>query len=154
MEVNIRSSVLKIAELMLSHPGGIEFSFIRQGAEFLALFEDLTFSENLPNFVELKKELFLMVAEDLAMGGVALKTSSIGLKYTNNEIKTFISPFGSTDSGNVVFSITIRQVAAFKNWRKVEVIEFSSDQLNSAIYYLAHELSKIEARIRRDSRAI
>ncbi len=154
MEVDIRNSVLKLADLMLSQPGSIEFTYIRQGAEFLALFEDLSFSETLPNLIELKKELFLMVAEDLAMGGMALKTSSIGLKYSNHEIKTFISPFGSSDSGNVVFSITIRQVAAFKNWRKVEEIEFTNEQLNAGIYYLTHELSKVEARIRRDAKAV
>jgi hypothetical protein len=149
MDIDIRGSVLKLAELMVNQPGTIEYSLVQKGSEFLAVFEDLNFSEKFKNLADLKKELFLMAAEDLAMGAIAFKTSSIGLQYANNQIRTFISPFGSTESGNVVVSIVIRQVAAFKNWRKVEEIEFPNDELNAGIYYLAHEISKLDSRQKR-----
>lgn len=142
MEIDIRNSVFELAHLMNAKPYLIETGLVNAGAAFLGLYEDENFGDRFQNLTDLKTELFLTVCEDLAMGAVALKTSAIGLQFVNGSIRTFMTPYGSLDGANVLFSISIRKVAAFKNWRNVSEIDFQPAELHSGIYFITHCLAE------------
>jgi hypothetical protein len=143
MKIDITSSSFELAKLIQQDPKLIERDLLNHGSEILALFEDSNFSDSFQNFRQLKQELFKMALEDLAMGAITLKTSTIGLSFKDNKIKTFITPFGSMPQGNVMFSISLKNVVAFKRWRDGLETEMPQDELNAALYRVIVALSKV-----------
>lgn len=143
MKIDIKSSALELAQLIKQDPKLIEKDLYSQGQELLALFQDSNFTDGFQNFKELKKELFLSVLEDLGMGAITLKTSSFGLIFRDGKVKTFISPLGVQPQGNVMFSISLKNVAAFKNWRNGEQGELPDEELHAAVYRMTVALAEV-----------
>lgn len=142
-QIDITGSSLELARMIQQDPSLIEKELLSHGSELISLFEDGNFSDSFQNFKQLKQELFKMVLEDLAMGAMTLKTSTIGLSFKNNKVKTFISPFGSMPEGNVMFSISLKHIVAFKRWRSGEEAEMPQEELNAALYKVIVALSKV-----------
>lgn len=143
MPANIRESSLQLADLMKQKPQEIERPLVNEGTELIALFEDENFGDRMQNLRELKQELFLAAIDDLAFGAKTLKSSQMGLSFQNGKIKTFITPLGKTTNGNIVASISLKNAAAFKKWRNGSEEEIPQEHLNTAIYKLIYELSRI-----------
>ncbi len=143
MKVDIKASSLELAQILKDNPAMIEKDLFEQGHELVAFFEDSNFSDQFQNFREMKKELLSMVLEDLAMGAITLKTSNVGLTFLNGKVRTFITPFGSPQSGNLMMSVSLKNVVAFKNWRSGTDQEIDQEHLNAAIYRVVVALSKV-----------
>ena len=141
MKIDIYGSVKELATLIKQDKSLLEKDLYQQGNTMLALYQDANFTDSFQNFKELKIELFRMAVEDLAMGGMTLRTSVIGLAFQNNKVKTYIAPFGVNPQGNVMFSM--RDMAAFKNWREGDGNEIPQEVLNAGIYRITVALSEL-----------
>lgn len=143
MKVDIKGSSLELAQLFKDNTSLIEKPLLDQGNELVAFFEDTNFSDSFQNYRELKIDLLTMVLEDLAMGAITLKSSQVGLTFQNGKVKTFITPFGKTQGGNLMMSIALKNVAAFQHWRSGTQAEIEQEHLNAAIYRVVVALSKV-----------
>ncbi len=143
MKVDIKGSSLELAQLIKKDPALVEKELVQQGNELLAFFEDPNFSESFQNYRELKKELLTTVLEDLAMGAITLKTSTLGLTFLNGKVKTFIAPFGAPSSGNLMMSVSLKNVVAFQKWRTGTQTEIEQEHLHAAIYRVVVALAKV-----------
>jgi hypothetical protein len=143
MKVDIKGSSLQLAELIKQDPSLVEKSLLEQGHELVAFFEDSNFSDSFQNYLQLKRELLTMVLEDLAMGAITLKSSLVGLTFSNGKIKTFITPFGKTHGGNLMMSVSLKNVVAFQKWRSGGQAEIDQEHLNAAIYRVVVALAKV-----------
>lgn len=143
MDVDIKGSSIELATLIKGNPSLIEKSLFDKGNELVAFFEDSNFSNHFQNFKELKRELFCLSLEDLAMGGTTLRCSVMGLSFKDGKVKTFITPFGIQPQGNVMCSLSLKQAVAFKKWRDGEIQEIPQDDLNAALYRIIVALSGV-----------
>ena len=110
----------------------------------VGVFSDPNFStRGFSNLKKQKTEILQQALEDIASGVMVLRSSVMGLQFHQNKILNFISPLGTPPEGQVVFSVSWKDIAAFKNWRSGEGDEVSQDSINSAIYFLAAELSRL-----------
>jgi hypothetical protein len=143
MKDDIKSSSLEMAQMFKQNPGLIEKPLFEAGHELLGIFEDTGFTHQFQNYHQMKIELLTMALEDLAMGAVTLKASQIGLTFQNGKVKTFIAPFGTSYGGNLMMSVSLKNVVAFKKWRSGDQGELEQEHLNAAIYRLIVALSKV-----------
>ncbi len=143
MKIDIKGTSLELAQLIKQDPKLIEKDLLQRGLEILALFQDSNFSDSFQNFKELKQDLYLTVLEDLAMGGMTLRTSVMGLSFRDGKVKTFITPHGMPPQGNVMYSVSLKNIAAFKNWRSDDGSEIPEEDLNAAIYRMVVALSEV-----------
>jgi len=142
MKVDISGSSKELAALIKEDPSLIERELLNQGNEYIAIYEDRNFTNGFQNLKEMKRELFTMVLEDIGMGAVTLKTSVVGLTFSGNKVKTYISPFGTNPQGNVMFSVSLKNVVAFRNWRN-GTEDLPQDELNAALYKVVVALSEV-----------
>jgi len=143
MKVDIKGSSLELAQMIKQDPSLVEKELLNLGNELVGFFEDSNFSNGFQNYQQLKIELMNMVLEDLAMGAITLKTSHIGLTFQNGKIKTFITPFGVPPSGNLMMSISLKNVVAFQKWRSGVQGDIDQEHLNAAIYRVIVSLAKV-----------
>lgn len=142
-EINILKSTTELAEIMKSNPSFIEKNELGIGQDLLSLFQDDNFTDSFQNLKTLKREVLLSVAEDISTGGQSLKDFSFGVSFRNGKLETYKAPFGRPPEGSVVFSISQKNRAAFKNWRSQGEEDLSQEAINSTIYFLATALSKL-----------
>ena len=135
-QVDVIKSAEELATIMKEDPNFIEKPLIQKGDELLGIFSDDSFRGSFKNFDKMKIEAIKIAIEDLSMGGTSLISSTIGLTFKNNKIQTYIVPFGTMASGNVMYSISLKDRAAFKNWRQKGEFEIPQEDLNVAIYRL------------------
>ena len=141
---SLLETAMKLSELMKQYPQNIEKPLVQKGENVVGVFADPNFSTR--GFADLKKqkaEIIQQALEDIASGVLILRTSMIGLQFLNNKILNFITPHGTAPEGQVVYSVNWKDVAAFKNWRNGEGDDVSQESINSAIYSLAAELSRL-----------
>lgn len=143
MKVDIKNSSLELAAILKEDSKLIERDMLQRGNELIALYQDANFGDGFQNFRELKRDLFCAALEDLAMGGITLRTSAMGLTFREGKVKTYISPLGVQPPGNVMFSISLKNVAAFMSWRSDDGAEFPQEELNATIYRLVVALSEV-----------
>lgn len=143
MRIDIKGSSLELAGYIKQDPRLIERDLFHHGNEMLAFFFDSNFTDGFQNFKELKKDLFLTVVEDLAMGGQTLRHSLIGLTFRDGKVKTFITPLGTHPPGNVMCSISLKNVAAFQKWRRDDGAEIPQEELNAAMYRVVIALAEV-----------
>lgn len=135
-KVDVLRSSEELAQIMKKDPSFIEKDLIQQGDQILGIFTDESFRGSFKNFDKMKIEAIKMAIEDIACGAPTLMSSTIGLTFKNNKIQTYIVPFGTMASGNVMFSINLKNRAAFKSWRDQEATDFAQEEVNTAIYRL------------------
>jgi hypothetical protein len=143
MKDDIKNSSLELAQMFKQNPALIEKPLFEAGHELVGIFEDGNFTHQFQNYHQMKIELLTMVLEDLAMGAATLKASQIGLTFQNGKVRTFIAPFGTAQSGNLMMSVSLKNVVAFQNWRSGDQGEIEQEHLNAAIYRVIVALSKV-----------
>lgn len=142
--VDISESVLELAQIMRENPHDWDRSLAKKGEVQLGIFQDPNFSDQFQNLKELKKEILLLVAEDLARGIVFLRTSVFGISFNHGKLHTYIIPHGNNPEGNVVYSVSWRNIRAFLGWKKKEKDhEIEQDTIHACLYYIARELSRL-----------
>ncbi len=137
----------KLAQFMRENPNGIDAELVKQGENLVGVYADPNFKgRGLNNLYELKKTTFKQAVDDIAGGVMILRSSVLGVTFRNNKLMTFVSPHGTLPQGTVVFSLTWKDMAAFKRWRnQAGEADIPQDVLNSAIYFLTAEISKLPA---------
>ncbi len=143
-QLNILNSVDELSALMKESPGGIDQDVVTKGEELISLFNDDNYTpQRFPSLNANKIEILRRVIEDISMGVMILRSSSIGLTARNNELQPYIVPHGTLPQGNVVFSVNWKKIVSFKNWRKGSTDPVSQDDINTAIYFLTVEISRL-----------
>lgn len=141
-ELPIFEQTLLLAKAMKENPELVELPLVSEGEALFAIYQDTNFSDRFKGVKELKTATYKMAIEDISMGAPMLTQSVIGLTFKENRIQTYISPHGNPISGNNVFSISLKNLVAFKSYR-AGISDPVADQLiNSGLYFLAFHLSK------------
>ncbi len=142
-KVNITESCLELAEMMSQMPSMADKELIKKGEALIAIFQDSNFSDKFQDLAQIKQQLLLMAANDIASGVMTLRSSIMGVAFLHSKLKTYITPHGSLPEGSVVFSLSWKNIRAFGNWRKGEEIDLAQEDVNSSIYYLSYLISKL-----------
>lgn len=140
--VDVFKSASELASIFVENPAFAEKDLVAQGQSLVGIFQDPSFKEETPNFRELKYEALKMAIEDLAMGAMTLRGSTIGVTREKGVVKSFISPIGIQPPGNSMYTINLKNSVAFKNFRFDEGDEFPQDIINASIYYLTYVLAQ------------
>lgn len=140
--VDVFKSASELAAIFVENPGFAEKDLVAQGQALVGIFQDPTFKEDTPNFRDLKFEALKMAIEDLAMGAMTLRSSTIGITREKGVVKNFISPIGVQPPGNSMYTINLKSSVAFKNFRFDEGDEFPQEIINASIYYLTYILAQ------------
>lgn len=141
--VHLTKSILELAKLIKEHPQLLEKKLVTRGNGILAIYQDTTFKNSFNNLRQLKIDTFTMIAEDLAMGAMTLKQSIVGLTFKENRIQTFICSYGANPAGNLMLSVSLRNIAAFMNWREGDADPLPEDDMQACLYLIAVQLSEL-----------
>ena len=132
----------ELAQLMKSHPSGLDRSLLKEGAEIVGFFIDTNYGKYTKDFDKLKMETLQFVINDVALGGYSLSVNKIGMVIKNGQVKTFIAPLGQSSDGNVVLSFSLKNRTAFQKFRKEANEGLDQATIEKALYFLANLLSE------------
>ncbi len=139
----ILAASLELAQLMNQDRSGIEEDLATEGEKFIGIFCDENYTTL--RFPDLHRERVAIIKkgiEDIAIGVMILRTSTLGLVSLNNEIQPYISPHGNMPKGNVIFSMNWKNLAKIRKWKPGDPEPVTQQEMNAAIYRLTVELSK------------
>jgi hypothetical protein len=139
--VDVFASSMELAQIIAEAPNAIEYDLVLKAEEFLGVFID-TRPNILSNkqFKGLQQYILKQAIEDISKGLLLLRTSTIGVISRNGEFKPFISPYGTSPDGSVVFSVNIK--GASKSAREDVLKNLNEDSINAAVYKLTVVLAK------------
>ena len=134
----------ELAQLMKKDPSGIEKDIVARGENLVGLFHDNNYTaRGFSEINELKVDIIKKAIEDIAGGVITLRASTLGLTFSENRLVSYVASHGTSPKGSVVFSVSWKNIAAFKNWRADGKDTTSESDINAAIYYLTVEMSKL-----------
>lgn len=142
-KVDVLASALELAQVFKETPELIEKDIFNYGSTLISLFQDETKRNSFLGFGKMKVEALRSAIDDLSAGGSILRESTIGLTFKDNRIQNFVVPFGTSPSGDVLYSISLKNIVAFKNWRDDQTVDIPQDDLNAAIYRLTVAWSQL-----------
>lgn len=143
-QLNVIETVDELSELMKNDPGGIDEDLVAKGEALIGTFADENYTtRRFPDLNAKKIEIIKRTIEDISMGVMILRTSTLGLTVRANSVEPYIIPHGNLPNGNVIFSLNWKNIVAFKNWRSGESDPVSQDDINAAIYMLTVEISRL-----------
>ncbi len=138
-----QEAVQDLVHIIANDRGSIDRNDFKLGAESVGIFQDSNFSDSFKNLKELKKQVIHEAIEDLSMGANNLRSGQYGVVFSQNTLTKFLSTHDLPPQGQVIFSIFLKDVVAFKNWRNNEGDELPQDEINSSIYFLVVTLSHL-----------
>lgn len=137
-------TVHELAQLMKGDPRGIDNDLRKKGDDCIVIYQDFNFSDNFQNLRQQKIHVIEMVVRDISEGVLTLRSSSIGVSFSDGKMVPFVTPHGSSPRGTIVYSIGWRDSRAFHNWRTNSLdLDVSQDDINVAIYRLAVEMQEV-----------
>lgn len=142
-KVDIVNACLELSQLMKESPADVDRELVKKGESLLGIFQDPNYTDKFQNLKEVKREIYDMAINDIAAGVMVLRSSVIGVTFSVSKLKTYVTPHGSLPEGSVVFSISWKNIRAFRNWREGSEDEVTQEQINDALYALAFRLSKL-----------
>lgn len=142
MQIDVVGSALKLAKIIKENPALIEKPLLVQGEKLIAIYSDANFKDNFKDYKAMKIEALKVAIDDVAMGCKSLQESTIGLTFRDNRIQPYISPHGKTPGGSIMYSISWKNIVAFKSYRNSEgEIDIPEEEIHAVIYKLTCELS-------------
>lgn len=143
-QTQLLESAFELAHLLRDHRQLLEKSLFDRGNSIVGIFKDSNFKDNFQNSRDLRIDILKNAIEDLSQGGGRLISSTMGISFSKGKLVPYIEELGATPTGSVIFSITLKQRAAFHKYREGDPeAELVQEELNAAIYRLAVELSEI-----------
>lgn len=143
-QLNVMATIDELADLMKNDPGGIDEDLVTKGESLIGLYSDENYTvRRFPDLNTKKIDIIKRTIEDISMGVMILRTSTLGLTVRTNAVEPYIIPHGNLPNGNVIFSLNWKNIVAFKNWRSGESDPVSQDDINAAIYMLTVEISRL-----------
>ncbi len=140
---NVLNPAMEFAQILAREPKEVNQPELARGGNFLLVYTDDNFGSRFTELKSLKESVLKMAIEDIAGRAQILSSNVIGVTFFENKLQTFLTPFNGTTSGTVVYKIGIKNVIAFQKWRQGEGSEISQEDVNSAVYKLVHEWSKL-----------
>lgn len=145
--MNDRANVLvpasEFAKILADDPKELNQAELNRGSAVLLVYNDENFGSRFTDLKSLKLSVLKMAIEDISGRAQILSSNTIGVTFLENKLQTFLTPFGGTTEGTVVYKIGIKNVIAFQKWRQGESSEILQEDINSAIYKLIYEWSKL-----------
>lgn len=138
-----QEAIQDLVHIIANDRGSIDRNDFKLGSESVGIFQDSNFSDSFKNLKELKKQVIHEAIEDLSMGANNLRSGQYGVVFSQNTLTKFLSTHDLPPQGQVIFSIFLKDVVAFKNWRNNEGDELPQDEINSSIYFLVVTLSHL-----------
>lgn len=153
-QTELVQSAIELAHLIKGDRHLLEKSLYEQGSGVVGIFCDSNFKDSFQNMRELKVDILTNAIEDLATGGGRLLLATLGITYQTGKLQPYIEMLGAAPGGNIIYSINLKQRAAFKHWRDIEQtaeraaqsgedFELSQTDINAAIYRLTVALSEV-----------
>lgn len=140
---NVLSPALEFAQILAAEPKELNQAEVNRGNTVLLVYNDENFGSRFSDLKSLKLSVIKMAIEDISGRAQILSANTIGVTFLENKLQTFLTPFGATTSGTVVYKIGIKNTLAFHKWRQGEASEISQEDINSAVYRLVFEWSKL-----------
>lgn len=140
---NVLEPAEKFAYILHDDPKEINGAEVKRGDQFLLVYSDDNFGSRFPDLKRMKLSVVKMAIEDISGRAQILSANTIGVTFLENKLQTFLTPFNSQTTGNVVFKVGIKNALAFQKWRQGEASEITQDDVNSAVYRLVVEWSKL-----------
>lgn len=140
---DVLGTAQKLAGLLKGDPQGLDRETYQNGDQLLTFFQDSNYGAGFRNLNAFKIEAVMQAIDDLAGRAKYLTTSYIGVAFSKGKLSTYISPLGESPEGNVVYKIGLKDVAAFQKWRTGQNNEVTPEDINSAIYRLTVEWSRL-----------
>jgi hypothetical protein len=141
--VDVTGTARVLAQMLKSDPQGLDKEHFARGDKMLTFYQDTNFGANFKNMNDLKVELLTNLIDDLADRARMLSKAFFGISFTNNKLQTFVCDYGKSPDGTVVYKVGLRDVAAFQRWRSGQNAEITADDINSSIYRLTVEWSRL-----------
>ncbi len=145
--MNDRANVLvpaqEFAQILAAEPKELNQAEIARGNSVLLVYSDDNFGARFIDLKNLKLSVVKMAIEDISGRAQILSSNTIGVVFLENKLQTFLTPLGAQTTGNVVYKIGIKNTIAFQAWRQGEASEISQEDINSAVYRLVFEWSKL-----------
>lgn len=140
---SFQEAIQDLVHIIANDRGSIDRSDYKLGSESVGIFHDSNFSDSFKNLKDLKKQVLHDAIEDLSTGANNLRSGQYGVVFSQNSLSKFLSTHDAPPQGQVIFSIFLKDVVAFKNWRNNEGDELPQDEINSSIYFLIVTLSQL-----------
>lgn len=140
---NVLLPASEFAQILANDPNEVSSVEINRGNSVLLVFSDENFGANFADLSPLKLSVLKMAIEDISGRAQILSSNTIGVTFLKNKLQTFLTPFGALTEGSIVYKIGIKNVISFQKWRQGEASEISQEDINSAIYRLIYEWSKL-----------
>lgn len=143
---NVLAPAMEFAQILAKEPRELNQAELTRGGNFLLVYTDDNFGSRFTELKSLKESVIKMAIEDISGRAQILSTNTIGVTFLENKLQTYLTPFNGTTSGTVVYKIGIKNVIAFQKWRQGDTsTDISQEDVNSAVYKLVHEWSKLLA---------
>lgn len=148
--VSILDSAFELARMMRVHPALIENAEFEKGEKLVSWFETKSSNkdwnpEMKQQFLESKNKLLCFAIEDLSNGSPVLNQCCVGFKEKNNSVLPYninMTEFLSNKPDpQVLLQVYLKRDQSSE---ADQPILLSTDEMNSAIYYLIVLLSQIE----------
>ena len=140
---NVLIPAMEFAQIMAEDPKEVNQAELTRGSHVLLVYEDSNFGSRFSELKNLKISVLKMAIEDISGRAQILSTNTIGVTFLDNKLQTYLTPLGGTTSGTVVYKIGIKNIMAFQKWRQGESSEIAQDDINSAVYKMVYEWSKL-----------
>jgi hypothetical protein len=140
---NVLTPAFEFAKILAADPKELNQTELARGNNILLVYSDENFGVRFPDLKDLKLGVIKLALEDISSRAQILSGNTIGITFLENRLQTYLTPFGCLTEGTIVYKIGIKNIIAFEKWRKGELSEISQEDINSAIYRLAYEWSKL-----------
>lgn len=140
---NVLLPASELAQILATDPNELNPSELNRGNSVLLIYSDENFGVRFSDLKPLKLSVVKMAIEDISGRAQILSANTIGVTFLENKLQTFLTPFGGTTEGTIVYKVGIKNIIAFQKWRQGEPSEISQEDINSAIYRLVYEWANL-----------
>jgi len=136
---NVLVPAAEFAKILADNPKELNQAELNRGNSVLLIYSDENFGSRFTDLKSLKLSVLKMAIEDISGRAQILSANTIGVTFLENKLQTFLTAFGASTDGTVVYKIGIKNTIAFHKWRQGEPSDITQEDINSAIYRLIYE---------------
>lgn len=140
---NVLDPASELAQILANDPKELNQPELNRGNSIILIYSDENFGARFSDLNALRLSVIKMAIEDISGRAQILATNTIGVTFLDNKLQTYLTPFGATTPGTIVYKVGIKDIISFQKWRKGEMGTISQEDINSAIYRLIYEWSKL-----------
>jgi len=140
----ISSTSLQLAQWMKKYPEKIDKQLVTEGEKYVEIFESEKLRIQKSNqYTEMKINLIMQAIDDISVGANRLRVSTFGLVEQDFNILPYELSIGQIPKGMIMYCLTWKNVESILALKNKKVKEISQEEINSSIYFLTTQLSKL-----------